>query len=89
MYLSSLVPALQDKFGTPAAHNTTPLQNAFGATFERNTWEWKNSVSSIQLVYALDAPDDIPVLTLTLDGPARKVRENEERQKADAAKKDM
>jgi hypothetical protein len=89
LYLSGILPALQEKFGTPAAHEVTPLQNALGAKFERNTWKWTNGISSVELVYALGAPDDVPILSFTLDGPAKEVKEREEKEKKNAAKKDM
>ena len=89
MYLSPLIPALQNKFGQPTGHEVTQLQNALGAKIEKNTWKWKNGISSVELEYSLGASDDIPVLTFTLDGPAEEVKESQEKHRAEAARRDM
>jgi hypothetical protein len=89
MYLSPLMPALQNKFGQPAGHEIAQLQNALGTKIEKNTWKWKNGVSSVELEYSLGASDDIPVLTFTLDGPAEEVKEGQEKQRAEAVRRDM
>jgi hypothetical protein len=89
MYLSPLMPALQNKFGQPSGHEVMQLQNSLGAKIEKNTWKWKNGVSSVELEYALGASDDIPVLTFTLDGPAEEVKERQEKHRAEAVRRDM
>jgi hypothetical protein len=85
---TKLMPALGDKFGTPAGHEVTPLQNGFGAKTEMNTWKWTNGVSSVEVVY-IDAPDQSPVLTFTLDGPAKEVKERQDKAEHNKARSDM
>ena len=89
MYVPRIMRALRDKFGVPAAHEVTSLQSAGGSAFDRSTWRWTNGVSSVELVYALGVPDDIPALTFTLDGPAEEVEKREGRKKDNAARNDM
>jgi len=81
--------ALWDKFGTPSEHKVTSLQNAFGAQFERNTWKWANGVTSLELVYALGAPDDRPSLIFTLDVLSREVEERQDKAEQKKARSDM
>jgi hypothetical protein len=89
MYVPRIMRALRDKFGVPAAHEVTSLQSAGGSGFDRSTWRWTNGVSSVELLYALGVPDDIPALTFTLDGPAEEVEKREGRKKDNAARNDM
>jgi len=89
MYLPRIMRALRDKFGVPAAQEVTSLQSASGSAFDRSTWRWTNGVSSVELVYALGVPDDIPALTFTLDGPAEEVEKREGRKRDNAARNDM
>ncbi len=89
MYVPRIMRALRDKFGMPTAHEVRSLQNDGGSTFDRSTWRWTNGVSSVELVYALGVPNDIPALTFTLDGPAEEVEKREDKKKDDAARNDM
>jgi hypothetical protein len=89
MYLSPLMPALENMFGQPAAHEVTQLQGGLETKIEKNTWKWKNGVSSVELEYVFGASDDIPVLTFTLDGLAEEVKERQEKHRAEAVRRDM
>jgi hypothetical protein len=89
MYLPRIMTALRDKFGTPAAHEVTSLQNTDGAALDRSMWRWTNGLSSVELVYALGAPNDVPALTFTLDSPSEEVEKREDKKKDDAARNDM
>lgn len=81
--LPDLMTALGEKFGKPASHQTTQLQNGFGAQFEQDVFNWNNGVSTVELSYVLK-PDQSPTLKFTLDAPNREVTE---RQKVASQKK--
>jgi hypothetical protein len=83
-----LMSALVDKFGTPASQVVVPLQNGFGAKFEMNMLNWTNGVSSVEFVYT-DAPDQSPMLTFTLDGPAKELKEKQDKAAHNKAHSDM
>jgi len=86
--LTLLMPALVDKFGTPASHDVIPLQNGFGAKFEMSMLNWTNGVSSVEFVYS-DAPDQSPVLIFTLDGPAKELKGRQDKAEHNKARSDM
>lgn len=89
MYVPRIMGALRDKFGAPTAHEVTSLQNAKGSGFDRSTWRWTNGISSVELVYTLGVPHEIPALTFTLDGPTGEVEKLEKKKRDDAARNDM
>ena len=87
--LTPLMPALSDKFGSSPEHRVTPLQNAFGAQFERTTWKWTNGVTSLELVYALGVPHDHPSVTFTLDTLFKEVKGRQDKAEHNKARSDM
>jgi hypothetical protein len=89
MYVSPIMRALRDKFGMPTAHEVTSMEGAGGGSVDRSTWKWTNGVSSVELVYALGVPNDIPAVTFTLDDPANEVERREGKRKNEAARNDM
>jgi len=64
--LPDIMTGLRAKFGVPTSKEKTPLQNGFGARFQRDKWTWTNGISTVELVYS-DAPNDYPSITFTLD----------------------
>lgn len=85
----SIVTALNAKFGTPT-HHVTPLQNGFGASATEDTWTWTNGTSTVTLDYTTpEPPYQSPVVTFTLDAPARAIQEQKDKEAQKKARSDM
>ena len=86
--LPDLMTALGEKFGKPASHEVTQLQNGFAAQFEQDVFKWNNGVSTLELSYSLK-PDECPTVVFTLDAPNREVTERQKNASQRKATSDM
>jgi hypothetical protein len=82
-----ILAAFNEKFGTGIDHKT-PLQNGFGARFEKNTWDWTNGVSSAELTY-VPGDQSYPSVVFLHLGLAREIKERQDKAEQTKARSDM